>query len=164
MLRRQVRCISRLNCWKIMVISRRAARSSAGRQLLHLAAVDNRPCPASGRSSIVDAPHQRGLAGAGHADDTVDVAILNGQVNIIQRDDRTALRGKAFGQVLQFDHGSLPLFFTKIANGRQNPFAINFTLHPGRLQGFLTFSLEDRHNGTVVGVVDEVLDGVAGQG
>ena len=27
---RQVRCISRLKCWKIMVISRRAARSWAG--------------------------------------------------------------------------------------------------------------------------------------
>ena len=53
----------------------------------------------------VDAPHQRALACAGHADDAVDVAILNGQVNIIQRDDRAALRGKALGQVLQFDHG-----------------------------------------------------------
>ena len=97
------------------------------RQLLHLAAVDNDLALVRALQHI-DAPYQRGLAGAGHADDAVDVAILNGQVNIIQRDDRTALRGKAFGQVLQFDHGSLPLFFTKIANGRQNPFAINFTL------------------------------------
>ena len=52
----------------------------------------------------INAAHQRGFARAGHTDNAVDIAVPDGQVDIVQRYDRAALGGKALGQVLQFDH------------------------------------------------------------
>ena len=41
---------------------------------------------------------------------------------------------------------------------------VDASIDPYRMADVSNLRLEDRHNGTVVGVVDEVLDGVAGQG
>ena len=47
---RQLRCISRLNCWKIIVISRRRWRSSAG-DSVSIAVPSMTTLPSVGRSS-----------------------------------------------------------------------------------------------------------------
>ena len=47
---KQVRCISRLNCWKIMLMDRRRTMSSLG-PMAHRSAPSMMTCPAVGRSS-----------------------------------------------------------------------------------------------------------------
>ena len=47
---RQVRCMSRLNCWKIMLMDRRWAMSSF-RPMAHRSAPSMSTCPEVGRSS-----------------------------------------------------------------------------------------------------------------
>ena len=64
---------------------------------------------ACGPLQQVDAPHQRALARAGHADDAVDVPILNGKGDVLERVYPSGGAGiKRLADVFQFDHGRLP--------------------------------------------------------
>ena len=51
----------------------------------------------------VDAAHQRGFARAGHADNPVDLPLIDGQVDVAQRLHRLRLSPECLGQVFQFD-------------------------------------------------------------
>ena len=79
-------------------------------QALHLLAV-HRHAALIRALQHIDTAYQRGFSRAGHTNNAVDIAVLYRQVDIIQRDDRAALRGKALGQVLQFDHGWFSLIY-----------------------------------------------------
>ena len=74
-----------------------------GAQLHHFAAVHDHLALVRAFQHI-DAPHQRGLACAGHADNTVNIAVLNFQVDVVQGNHRCARRGKPLCQVLDLDH------------------------------------------------------------
>ena len=59
----------------------------------------------------VDAPHQRALTGAGHTDDAVNVAVFDGEGDVLESVYPAGCAGiKCFADVLQFDHGRLPPF------------------------------------------------------
>ena len=57
----------------------------------------------------VDAAHQRTFSGAGHADDSVNVPVFNGDVNIIQCCDFSLTCGESLRQMLQFYHSLSPV-------------------------------------------------------
>ena len=60
----------------------------------------------------VDAPHQRTFSGAGHTDDAVNVAVLDGEGDVLESVYPTGCTGiKCFADMLEFDHGRLPPFF-----------------------------------------------------
>ena len=59
----------------------------------------------------VDAPHQRALTGAGHTDDAVNVAVFDGEGDVLESVYPAGCAGiKCFADVLQFDHGRPPPF------------------------------------------------------
>ena len=83
-LSRQFRCISRLKRWKIIVISRRAARSWRGGHCVQTLSVHDDLALRRALEHI-DTAHERGFAGTAHADDAVDVAVWNGQGDVLER-------------------------------------------------------------------------------
>ena len=152
-------------------------------QVLHLFPVDD-DAPLVGAFQHIDAAYQRRFSGARHTNDAVDIAIPDGQVDVVQRDDRATLRGKALGQVLQFDHGYSPSL-TKIANECKTHSLLILLYFTTGCKVFLAvwclalwgramfapttlpricFFLENGHDRAVISAVDVILDLVAGQG
>ena len=79
-----VDCISRLNCWKIL-----AADEDA---------------PFRRRFEAVDAADERRFACAAHADNAVNVALTDRQIDPVERDDLAVRAGEGFANALDVDH------------------------------------------------------------
>ena len=77
----------------------------------HVLAVDDHMA-GGGLLQQVDAPDQRGFAGAAHAHDAEDVPGLDGEAHILQGVKLTLAGGEGFGQVFEFDHRAVPPYFS----------------------------------------------------
>ena len=74
-----------------------AGRTQLGRcERCHIAAVYQH-LAGGGAFQHIDAAHQSGFARTGHADDAINCAIFNGEVDILQCMHLTTVYGKAFG-------------------------------------------------------------------
>lgn len=58
---------------------------------------------------LIDAAHERALAGTAQADDTEDLPVLDAQVHIPQGVDVAGRRGVGLVEMFDFDHGGFSL-------------------------------------------------------